>query len=1288
MQSIENFFKNKIEDLQANQCLMKKDIDDLKDKQESFTGHCQTTTQKLEALEKQVSKLSVGQQEIPYLFMLPDKTEWFSGRELELESIQNLLHVMQDNEESTGKVKIASVCGLGGTGKTSLAAEYAHRHKDYYGGGVFWFSGENEAKFFNSVEEHAAYFGTLRETSPRIALLKTLEVVSRIEKPWLIVLDDMDEYNLSSNIEMLLSGPWKRTVRACGHIIITTRRKPKVMVETVRKFKKSQCLQLDCFTEEDGIMFLFNRTRLTRDQHTSADAATLVKILGRLPLALEQACAYISQLSCSLSSYLEQYKKCSLELLDRQDATSASLHESRQRLAVRTTWLLNFEYIKRSKDGIFAVRFLHACAFFSSTEIQPELINSGKPPVEDKDYRDYVDTPLGSSHILKLLTDFSLFRKNKGSSLVVHQLVQEVLRHKLEPEETILSLLDAISMLSFALSNCASPDDISTRDIDIDTDRVSTLVTNPYLFFSWKKFCVHAQEILEILCSSKKLDERILIPETAKILYECAVYFDVISKTDKAMHSLDFAKRIIDLDKICQNRSNFAVMFPHEIPMPESLRRYIFYSCMTPLITHDSTISVQNRKIESKSKIEQMHISGNKHFKKGNYHKAIEMYSAAIAGTEINLIDPKLICDRALAYINLEQYKNALDDSENCLLLRPKFWLGFCLKALCMHGLNEIWEACSFAALAYYHNRNIFLEFQPFKEKFAFLEGRIYICDSLSVLTDFLLRPVSHSPPSPGTPRRIIVIEPGEYCVDIGSFSKDSPIIYGLKFLALLIEDCILIGVENTKSSVVVRFVNKSIIAFARNVMAKNISFVFTERNWESLPDSITTWINCCFTSELEEGSYTFFSGGCDTFRYCSFENSKSPGMSVVGRTSVESCVFSGGEYSGVSVSKGGNLMIKDSKLFGNCLGFYISSTPISCIIQNCDIFDNKSHGIHVTETSSNVKVENCRISQNNRNGIFVDECSSALVFNCEIFDNSWHGIATICDGRCDVISNRIYGNKSGGVQVVPVDISKGISPSTVKFNTIFDNRGHPLNSEMMIEDIPLDTSVLPSQSAWKQFMYHFNNQQLFKKAICKDNSCYNNQSSLPSSTENSGNADFCSHCLRKCTSSCGKCVFTKYCNRECERSDWDRHKHECSAILERSTITISLLPNATVNNLEHAGVVPDLSPEHPGLAPKGPQYAPKSGQRFIVKILAADEEWHSNLKGPKFTICDRSRTVNGCLDKHCYPQLFKIVTQCGISSNLVEGWKKKFFLAQAVHEGNYRELRVFVTSFPDNQDW
>ena len=1271
LQSARNILSDEIQKMQQ-------DIKNLEVKQEATSQRCQ-------ALEDQYGRLATVSLEIPYLFMLPDKYEWFSGRESELENLDSLLKSTETISET--KVQIASVCGLGGTGKTSLAAEYAHRSKDYFGGGVFWFSGENSDNFARSVEEHAVPFGTSHDASPYRTLLKTLEKISAIEKPWLLVLDNMDEFDLSPNMKILLSGPWKGRVKGSGHILITTRRQPKVMGKIIRNFKKSKCLQLGCFSPEDGKLFVFKRTGLICDNETSAKASKLVETLGGLPLALEQACAYVSNLSCDLTEYLEHYKKFSLELLDEEDATSVTLCESPERLAVRTTWLLNFDYIKKSTKGNIAVRFLHACAFFNPNEIQQELINPGKPPIEDEAYREYVDTPLGSSLIFKLLTDFSLFKKGKSSSLTVHHLVQEVIREELKSSDAeISSLVDAIRFLSFAFSKCPSPDGLVDSDIKSRHDRASISATNPFLFHTWQTLCLHAQEVLSNFKSFQVLDERILGPETARIIYELALDLNVRSKTDEARECFNFAHKIIDLSKAPLTESELASLFPREVPLPESLRRYIFYSCATPRDSTDSSTSDGQERIGSKRKMEEMQV--NSDFR----------YQDSSAMAEANSVEPNLLYDRALAYIHSKQYKNALAESENYILKRPTCWLGFCTKALALHGLNELWEANSFAALAFYYNRNVFRECQLFNDVFSTLEKRIHICDTSSRLTDVLMKQTSQLQADSESPSRIIIIEPGDYVVNSDDLSTYSSQFFFKRFLSfgLLIDDCILLGVDRTKSSVVTLKNSHPELrprigeqchdcVFWRNVMVSNISFVISGGNWESQSDSTATWTNCSFSSILKEDKSNIFRClGTDTFRSCKFENCA--GLLTLGRTVLQKCVFSGSESSGVHVNKSARLEMKECKVFGNETGIFIEKAPESCNVTNCDIFDNKWEGVSIHEATTNVKVENCRIYQNNRNGISVQDSSSAIVSKNEIFENGWRGISTVCNGRCTVSHNKIYGNKSGGVQVVPVE--KPLQPSIVQFNEIFENRGHDIYCEITIRDTPTETSVNLSSNGLQQLDYFHRNTDMFERAKCNKNKCYNNEDQ-DRSHKSDDYSDYCFYCRKKCSKKCKKCKVATYCNKECQKHDWEKHKKECRGLLKKSTVCLDIPEKEGLDIAEHGICLPETSPQHPGLAPKGELFfsPPKSGDTFLVKLLAADEEWHSNSDGPVFTICDRSRTINGVLDRKCYSKLFNIVRECGINSTFVDGWKKKFFWALH-HEKDQTKLRVFVTKFPPHQDW
>ena len=200
---------------------------------------------------------------------------------------------------------------------------------------------------------------------------------------------DLDELDLSSNMRKFLSFPSQENI--FGHFVVSTRRNPIRLFNEVSVFEDNSCLKMECFQSADAKQFLFSRTGVSRDENVESVAECLCDELGRLPLALEQAGAYIQTRGCSFSLYLEQYKVERLRLLSRQQARDEG-NGSSERLAVHTTWLINMEYMKKSPDGQAAVRFMNACSFFDGNEIEEELINVGTPEVEDVEYRECVSS--------------------------------------------------------------------------------------------------------------------------------------------------------------------------------------------------------------------------------------------------------------------------------------------------------------------------------------------------------------------------------------------------------------------------------------------------------------------------------------------------------------------------------------------------------------------------------------------------------------------------------------------------------------------------------------------------------------------------------------------------------------------------------------------------------------------------------------------------------------------------------------------------------------------------------
>ena len=1251
------------------QSTMGKDIEELK-------VNYQVTSQQLKALENEVAKRSKVREKIPSLFMLPDRTEWFSGRESELEDLHTVLQRSQDI--SKPKVQITSVCGLGGSGKTSLAAEYAHRQKDFYKGGVLWFSGEDEEKFANSVDEHAVYFGTILEGSPGRTLVKTLELISNIEKPWLLVLDDMDEFKLSSNIGMLLSGPWKRRVRGSGHILITTRRDPKVMSQTIRGFKESQCLQLQCFSSDDGKQFVFKRTGILPDAKTVTDATTLVETLGGLPLALEQACAYIRSLVCSLSLYLQQYNQYSIRLLKDQEASPASLFVAKERLAVHTTWLLNFEYIKQSPHGNFAARFFRACAFFDPTEIQKELINPGKPAIEYEAFQEYVSSPLGSSHILKLLTDFSLFKESR-SSLCVHRLVQEVIRDNFQPEEYVLSFVDAVRFLSHTFSSLRSPDELLTSMVSENLDRASNQATNSSLFHNWYKMCFHAHEVqkhlLGFLKSSQALDPRIITAETARLVYECALHFNVKNKAADAKNAVDFAYKIIRLGNSSLTKYDLKTLFPHDIPLPELVQRYISYSCIAP---HDDANSFPPvKKNDSIISISNLREQGNDFFKKGNFQKAVETYSSAITLTDnASSFDPILLSNRASAFISLEKFEDGLMDAEVYISHRPNCCKGYAKKAMALLGLNRHWDAYCAAALAYYYNRDIFSKFKPFKDSFLPVEGRIYISNaSNSLLLPLILHSISEK--ETDIPRKIIILEPGDY-----SFQTQ-----------MRICDSILIGINDSasKRTALLHIQGKSnFLSFSRRTLAENVSFLLDSECVETNDNSNANFVNCHFRSKAEQCDQAFLSLGDTTFTACHFKNCKQfSALRILGRSLVNKSVFSANSQCGVHVTANGVLEMMDCKVHGNKVGIYMGEDSGHCRIVDCEIYDNRYQGI-VTFRSFEKYVIRNRIYQNDRHGINLEGESFTHIEENEIFENCWNGVATIDNARCKVVNNKVYRNKHGGIQVVPIGPGPEECHSVVENNEIFENCGPAIYDEIVFSDYP----SVPMRQTLNEHTSFFKNNEKMRKAKCQGNIERNNDKTSNDNFKHENDTlNFCAFCgKKKPLKNCTGCYSVGYCSKSCQNNDWGtkEHKKLCASLLQESSVLVNVLPKKGLFSPPSKDkIYLCFNQQAPGPDPKGPEYAkpPEHGKRFIVKIQAGDGVRQSNLGGSLLVIYDRSMSINGDLDKTEHQSLYNTVRQCGENCYGI-GWTKMFFWAMLTNSNSYDSLRIFTKRLPPYQNW
>jgi tetratricopeptide (TPR) repeat protein len=338
---------------------------------------------------------------------IPDRNPFFTGRKLVLMQIQ----------EALSDRALAILSGLGGVGKTQTAVEYAHRHLPEYAH-AFWAKADSRESL---VSDYATIAGLLK-LPESTAEDQTVAVgaVNRwltSHRDWLLILDNADR---PDTIKPFVPP------KPMGHILLTSRAQ---VFDTIGIVKP---VELNEMSRDEAETFLLKRTGREYESGPEPNAASeLATELGFLPLALEQAGAYIVRNKSLFQDYLNSFRKRRLELLNKYGPVAGDYHES-----IRSTWSLNFRQLERESEA--AADLLRLSAFLSPDSIPLEFIATGSPELGNllaAALADVQEDPVVLNETLAPLTNFSLIRPQiDNHSYSVHRLVQAVVSAEMEPE--------------------------------------------------------------------------------------------------------------------------------------------------------------------------------------------------------------------------------------------------------------------------------------------------------------------------------------------------------------------------------------------------------------------------------------------------------------------------------------------------------------------------------------------------------------------------------------------------------------------------------------------------------------------------------------------------------------------------------------------------------------------------------------------------------------------------------------------------------------------------------------
>ncbi|SPJ79156.1 uncharacterized protein FTOL_07547 [Fusarium torulosum] len=276
----------------------------------------------------------------------------FTGRKLQLKQIHDYFINF-----SSDRQRWYAIYGLGGSGKTQLALTYALQNRSSYKG-VFVLNADTEVSLQESFEQ----------IHDRLSLAFSKDKVGAVKGhfddencvEWLLIFDNAD--NLES-FHLTDYFPLGRNV----HVIITS-----------RDHKASELspagVLLEMMDPEDALdLLLFRSGVLNPSEQTVEDLQSIAKQLSYLPLAIDQASAYMRCRQCSPPAYLQRLKT------ERDMVLKYTPKLSSYKRSVIIAWEVSFRRLELEASA--ASKLLLLFSYLDYTRISEELLLGIAKPV-------------------------------------------------------------------------------------------------------------------------------------------------------------------------------------------------------------------------------------------------------------------------------------------------------------------------------------------------------------------------------------------------------------------------------------------------------------------------------------------------------------------------------------------------------------------------------------------------------------------------------------------------------------------------------------------------------------------------------------------------------------------------------------------------------------------------------------------------------------------------------------------------------------------------------------------
>jgi tetratricopeptide (TPR) repeat protein len=351
---------------------------------------------------------------MPYWSVPYPRNPFFTGREEVLE----MLHAQLGVDRAVALTQSSALHGLGGVGKTQIALEYAYRHALEYSA-VFWIRAETTEQIISSFWQIAEILHLSEcQGKEQDVVVTAVKCWLSTHSQWLCIWDNLED--------LALLDQFLPAVRS-GALLLTTR------LQALGTF--AQGISLWTMEQEEALLFFLCRAKVlppgatrehiqqfaTRQPRDYTTALEVVTLLGGLPLALDQAGAYIEETQCGLSPYLAL-------LHTRQEAL---LQQRGERVrdhpaSVTTTFYLSMTATAECHPA--AGEILQVCALLQPDAIPEELFLQGARCLGETLAAACRDA-LAWNQVAASACAYSLLHRQSGErTFSMHRLVQAVLK--------------------------------------------------------------------------------------------------------------------------------------------------------------------------------------------------------------------------------------------------------------------------------------------------------------------------------------------------------------------------------------------------------------------------------------------------------------------------------------------------------------------------------------------------------------------------------------------------------------------------------------------------------------------------------------------------------------------------------------------------------------------------------------------------------------------------------------------------------------------------------------------